>query len=177
MAYPLTERTLGPATLAKLVKYAATAKRYGIARAYTTAVEARRAGISLSLAYALVEQETWNGKNVFGHDPTSSIPRAWRGTYVTAEKYRYYKGRRPRYGMQGVGPLQLTWYAIQDKADRLGGCHVPKYNLRVGFATLAALIRTYGYAGGVRRYNGSGAAAEAYSRSVRTRAVKWRGRL
>lgn len=157
--------------------YARKAKKYGMQNSLRVVLEARRAGIPVSLGFAMVEQETGRALNIFGHDPTSSIPNSWKGTGVTLAKYHYYKVRRGRYGMQGVGPLQLTWWQTQDTADRLGGCYKTAYNLRVGFSTLAALIRQHGYARGIERYNGSGPAAVAYSKSVRARADKWHRRL
>lgn len=155
------------------VLLARKAKRYGMQNSLRIVIEAKRAGIPVSLGFALAEQETGTGANIFGHDPT-----IYAGAGVVTEaKYKAYRRRRGHSLMQGVGPLQLTWWATQDAADRLGGCWIPKYNLRVGFSTLAALIRQYGYAKGIERYNGAGPAAVAYSKSVRARADKWHGRL
>lgn len=128
--------------------------------------EADRAGIALSLACSILMQESNGGDNVFGHDPTLSIPVRWRGTQVNRVKYLYYKLRRSRYGMQGVGPLQLTWYATQDAADKAGGCHKPEINMRIGFKQLADNIRLHGQRDGIKAYNGSGAAADAYATTV-----------
>ncbi len=75
--------------------------------------------------------------------------------------------------MQGVGPAQLTWYETQDYADAHGGCWVPRVNIRVAFQTLAENIKRYGYATGIERYNGSGAAAQQYSRDVRAGQQHW----
>jgi hypothetical protein len=155
------------------VLLARKAKKYGMQNSLRIVIEAKRAGIPVSLGFALAEQETLNGANIFGHDRTIF---AGAGT-VTKAKYLAYKRRRGRSLMQGVGPLQLTWWETQDAADRLGGCWMPKYNLRVGFSTLAALIRQYGYVKGCQRYNGSGPAAVAYSKSLRARQDKWHRRL
>lgn len=159
------------------LKYAAILARHGMNYPLATVLRARDAGIPISLAAALNEQETGNARNVFGHDPTTSIPRSWMGGKVTLRRYRSYKARRAQHGMQGVGPLQLTWWQTQDLADRLGGCHKPGINMRVGYATLAANIRALGYAKGIERYNGSGPRAVAYSKSVRAKARKWHNRL
>lgn len=156
--------------------YARRAKRYGMQNSLRIVIEAKRASIPISLGFALAEQETGKAINEFGHDPTRSIPDSWKGTTVTRTKYRYYKAHR-RFGYQGVGPLQLTWGPTQDVADRLGGCYKPAYNFRVGFATLAALIKTYGMWAGVSRYNGAGSAARAYANSVISRMHKWHRRL
>jgi hypothetical protein len=79
--------------------------------------------------------------------------------------------------MQGVGPAQLTWYSLQDEADRRGGCWVPEHNIAVAFSHLAQLIRAHGVTDGLARYNGSGPAAVAYSRDVRAKRDAWRRRL
>ncbi len=165
-----------PAQLRSDLRYARIAKRCGMQNSLRTAWEARAAGVSPSLAFAMVEQESGDGANVFGHDDS-----IYRGAgKITKAKYFAYKRQRGPFGhggMQGVGPLQLTWYSIQDAADSLGGCHLPKHNLRQGFRTLAELIRVYGHADGIRRYNGSGPAADAYSHSVQKREQKWHKRF
>ena len=130
--------------------------------------EAQRAGIPISLGYALIETES-GFRNVFGHDPTIFVGAG----EVTKDKYLAYKRQRGTRHMQGVGPAQLTWWATQDAADRLGGCWRPKYNIRVAFKTLADNIHTYGKVVGIERYNGTGPAAVRYSQIVRGRADKW----
>lgn len=155
--------------------YASIASGYGIDNSLRAFWEARRAGISPSLAAAILEQES-GGQNVFGHDPTIFIGAG----EVTKAKYLAYRERRRASGnrlMQGVGPMQLTWWEFQDGADRLGGAWVVKYNLRYGYGRLADLTNRYGTWEGVERYNGSGAAAVAYRRSVKTRYDKWHNRL
>jgi hypothetical protein len=117
-------------------------------------MEARDAGLSQSLGLALRTQETGikGDGNVFGHDPTIFVgghDKRHNKTYtkVTKTAYLAYKAQRgPRGGggMQGVGPLQLTYYTFQDEADRLGGCWVAAVNYRVGFRDLAHLIRMTG---------------------------------
>lgn len=165
------------------MKYALIAKRYGMKNSLRTAWEARDAGIKASLGYALVEQETGNGANVWGHDPTIFIGgydaahhKHW-GPYLTEAAYRAYKHQRGTTRMQGVGPLQLTWYSTQDAADHLGGCWAVKYNLRIGFHALHSLIQAHGLVAGIARYNGSGPQAAAYSVSVRAKEKKWHRRL
>jgi hypothetical protein len=158
------------------LKVAARAKRHGMHHAVKIAQEARAAGIPYDLAYAMAEQESTSARNVFGSDPTIFVGA---GT-VTKKKYRAYRTLRRASGnrlMQGVGPLQLTWWEFQDEADSLGGCWRPRINFRVGFRRLRALIKAHGTAEGIRRYNGSGPRAVAYSVSVRQKREKWRKRL
>jgi peptidoglycan hydrolase-like protein with peptidoglycan-binding domain len=148
----------------------------GILRPHAVVEEAGRAGLRLPLAIAMLEKESGGGRNVFGHDPTIF---AGAGE-VTRARYADYKRRRVASGnrqMQGVGPCQLTWWEFQDTADREGGCWRPEVNMRVGFRHLAALVKQNGEADGARRYNGSGPAAEAYSRDLLARARAWEAKL
>ncbi len=148
----------------------------GVLRPQAVVEEAKRAGLRLPLACALLEKESGGGRNVFGHDPTIFVGAG----EVTRAKYREYKKRRVGSGnthMQGVGPCQLTWWEFQDTADREGGCWRPEVNMRVGFRHLVALIKQHGEADGARRYNGSGDAAEAYSRDLLAKSKVWDAKL
>jgi hypothetical protein len=157
----------------------AVMKRGGIVYPKTTLriarkVNKRHGHMPLSLACAILEQETGGGHNVFGHDPVRSIV----GGRVTRARYAYYKARRKAgMGMQGVGPTQLTWYEFQDEADRLGGCWRQNINQYVGLTHCAMQIRAHGARAGIAAYNGTGAAAESYARTVQERARKWHNRL
>lgn len=134
-------------------------------------------GLALSYCCALVEKES-GFRNVFGHDPTRAIPSSWMGTRVTRAKYLYYKSRRKLgYGMQGVGPCQLTWYAFQDQADSLGGCHKPYPNMCVAFKNMKDLIAAHGVERGAAAYNGAGPAADAYGKDFVNKARVWHERL
>lgn len=148
------------------------AKHHGANYSLRIVLEARRARIPVSLGFALVQQES-AFQNIFGHDPTIY---AGAGA-VTREKYTEYKRERGESRMQGVGPVQLTWWSYQDAADELGGCWRPEFSIRVGFGILAGLIRAHGYVDGVAAYNGAGPAAERYSRQVRALAAVWHQRL
>jgi hypothetical protein len=166
-------------------RYAAIAKSHGLQNSLRALWEAREVGISPSLALAMLEQESM-GKNLWGHDPTIFIGgrdtrngKSW-GPVVNRKAYEEYRRQRRASGnrlMQGVGPLQLTWWEFQDGADKLGGAWLPKYNLRYGYGRLAKLIEEHGIWDGVRRYNGSGPNAEAYKQSVKARTSKWHTRL
>lgn len=149
-------------------------RRHGIVYPWRTYYAAKRAGLGLALAAAVLDKESGGGHNVFGHDPVKCGPV---GGAVTKDRYLAYKKNRPSCGMQGVGPVQLTYYTLQDWADAKGGCWRPYVNMLVGFSHLRMLIHKYGDADGIRRYNGLGPAAEAYSRWVRDRAAVWRQRL
>lgn len=124
---------------------------------------ADRWNLPLSYALATLELESGRGRNVFGHDNTSSIPNRWKGKRVTLLRYLVYKRNRGSKGQQGVGPMQLTSLFLQDKADRRGGCRKASHNMSVGFEFLYGLTHTFGKWDGARRYNGSGDAARDYA--------------
>ena len=135
--------------------------------------EAKRAGLPLELACALLEKESAGGHNVYGHDPAifEGRGKVTRGNYAQYKHQRVAGGNR---SMQGVGPCQLTWWELQDAADAQGGCWRPEINMRVGFAHLAELIKRYGDSDGARRYNGSGDDAEAYSADLLAKSRRWK---
>lgn len=159
------------------IALARKAKRKGMSNSLRIVVEAERAGIPISLAFAMIEQESSTGRNIWGGDPapnggTSNMHQQ----IVTKNRYKRYRdarGSRGQGGMQGVGPMQLTWWEFQDMADRRGGCWVPKHNIATGFSLLAGLIRQHGRHDGVKMYNGSGAAAERYAASVLSKQKHW----
>lgn len=158
------------------------AKAWGMQNSLRIIIEARRAGLPPSLAFAVIEQESGNGANVFGHDPPpNGLTGGWGGVAVTEKRYRAYKstrGARGLGGMQGVGPAQLTWYELQDKADALGGAWIPRHNIRVAFEHLAALIEQHGSRWlGIKAYNGAGPVADRYVVQVTEKQAAWHKRL
>ena len=148
----------------------------GIVDPQTAFAEAHRAGLALPLACAVLEKASDGGRNVFGMQHS-----IFRGAgAVTEAKYRAYKRQREESGntrMQGVGPCQLTWWELQDDADREGGCWRPEINMRVGFRHLADLVKTHGEADGCRVYYGTGAAAGADAQDLVAKARGWERRL
>lgn len=146
-------------------------ERHGIVIPRIAYGEAERAGLELAVACAFLMQESGGGRNVFGHDPTIY---AGAGT-VTKTKYLAYKTLRKQTGkMQGVGPMQLTWFSYQDAADRMGGCWNPTLNVREGFELVAGYIKGAGLWKGAYDYNGSGPAAVNYANSVAHLVAVWR---
>lgn len=151
-------------------------------RAYTNGIkvpyQAMKAsdatGVPFHVLCAFLEQESSGGENVFGHDPTI-FAGAGR---VTKKKYLAYKKQRDadltHRKMQGVGPMQLTWYEFQDRADLLGGCWRPYINILVG----AQLLKEYKDSGKTwaevaTRYNGS----SDYGKEVAYKITKWKSKL
>jgi hypothetical protein len=136
---------------------------------------ARAYGVPISLAFALFEHES-GFRKVFGHDP-SIYAGAGPVTRVKYLAYRTARRASHNRAMQGVGEGQLTWWQTQDQADALGGCWTADANVRVALMTLAAQIHAHGEVAGIARYNGTGPAADAYSRVVRANAAIWHARL
>lgn len=136
-----------------------------------------RHSLPRSLGFALIQHES-GFRNIFGHDPTRSVPARLMGRAVTKARYLAYRVKRKLgLGMQGVGPGQLTWWQTQDYADSKGGCWRFEVNVDVAIETLAARIREFGYVKGIERYNGSGAAAVLYSKVVRGINDQWHRRF
>lgn len=158
---------------AKDVHLIAQLKKCGVLLPQPCLQASKKTGLELALGASLLQQESAGGENVFGHDPTIFVGA---GVVTKAKylKYRAQRGPTGRGGMQGVGPCQLTWYAFQDEADRLGGCWLPLPNMLVGFGDMATLVRKYGLHGGVAAYNGSGAAASRYADEVLARLPGYR---
>lgn len=125
------------------------AKRHGAKSSLRIVYEARKAGIPISLAFALVQQES-GFRNVFGHD--SGGP--FKGEPVTHEKVKALLNHVAAGGVSnGVGLTQLTWPGYIKEAEHLGGAHIPKNQLRVGFNALARNIHAHGEVGGLATYN------------------------
>lgn len=170
-----TGRSVGGATAAfakpGVSRPAQIAAAHGLGFAEIAVQEGAAAGIPVALAFAMLEQES-GGRNVYGHDAVRNP--AVKGGPVTKANYAAYKADRKRgLGMQGVGPLQLTWWATQDKADAMGGCWRPRINIRCGFQTLKADIDAHGEVAGIAAYNGSGPKAAQYSLAVRAKRDAW----
>jgi hypothetical protein len=145
----------------------------------TIVAEARRFGVPVALVCAVIDVES-GFTNVFGHDkvrnPIKSPPRPAPDRGVTPELYaEYNRHRKLGEGSQGVGPMQLTFFTLQDEADALGGCFHPQINIHVGVKHLAGLIRAHGLRDGVQRYNG--ARGHAYADLVLARRAVWEQRL
>lgn len=158
----------------------------GIIMPGTVVAVAEDVGIPVWVGCSFLEMESGGGRNVYGHDVyADGTPKPfWGHGVVTEQNYKAYKierdlavrepARFPHLGrrMQGVGPMQLTWWEFQDRADDLGGCWRAVNNIRVGFELLAEYRR-----GGQRtwrevavKYNGS----EAYGDRMVPLFREWR---
>lgn len=126
---------------------------------------------------AFLMQETNGGHNIYGHDVrlvgTTKVPQPFYGFgEVTQANYAIYKIERdrllnePGYGYrrsQGVGPMQLTYWSIQDAADGAGGCWQPWANISIGMK----FIRDY--------YKAARAAGMNDTQAWHRAALKWNG--
>jgi hypothetical protein len=137
----------------------------------------------VSLGCALVHQESWF-RNIFGCDFGSRW--TWEPPYcqVVVTKNRVQKlieNFESGGGQNGVGLTQLTSREFIYEAEKLGGAHLPRNQLIVGYKLLAGLIRSYGYYGGVGAYNaGPGnrmAVRWTYTKSVEDKHNLWIARL
>jgi hypothetical protein len=148
----------------------------GIANAEDVVAAAHSRGVPLSVACAMLDQES-HGANVFGHDPVRRGQVV--GGRVTRARYARYKFLRRRgYGNQGVGPCQLTSPGLQDAADRLGGCWKPLHNMEVGFSFLVSLKHEFGsWQLAFQHYNGAGPAAVAYGQRADADRLRWHDRF
>lgn len=145
-------------------------KRAGVRSPKLVIDEAKRANLPLHYALAMLEKETGvPQQNIFGCDHGPG--RAFCHEKVT--KARVEALIRSNYA-NGVGWTQLTYKPFVVKAQVLGGAHLPKYQMRVGFQVLKDNISRLGVQQGFRAYNGSGPAAEAYGRDAVAKAAKWR---
>lgn len=144
------------------------AYKNGINNPYMALRASQKAGLPYAVMCAVLEKESAGGDNVFGHDPT-----IFQGAgKVTKSKYLAYLAERKRTGkMQGVGPMQLTWWEFQDEADRRGGCWKPHINMVVGAELLHKYWNIYGNWEKVGTvYNGSA----DYGRDFAAKLLKWR---
>lgn len=153
-----------PYSLARMAR----ARKHGIRMPFRAWRAAQATGVPYAVVCAFLMQETSGGQNIFGHDPTIFVGAG----QVTKPKYLAYRAkRRAGGGMQGVGPMQLTWWEFQDEADAAGGCWKPYVNILVGCRLLARYRDTgASWHEVARRYNG----AEAYADQMDRRFDDWR---
>jgi hypothetical protein len=150
----------------------------GIQRAEDVIPLAAAAHLDLAAACAMLQMESAGGFNCWGHDGVDTGGCYVKGAPVTQVDYLKYKARRAQIGCQGVGPCQLTYYALQDQADAIGpGCWDWTCNVKVGFGVLANNIRAFGLRAGFARYNGSGPAADAYATKAMAKYLTWQARI
>lgn len=140
-------------------------------------------GLWISTAAALVEQES-GGKNLFGCD--------WGGKWTNVPPYCQVLVTRERVqalirninnggGQNGVGLTQLTSLGYVMEAERMGGAHIVRYQMRVGFKVLNDNINDMGFQPGASAYNaGRGnwrAVYKTYGAELVAKQDAWQRRL
>lgn len=135
-------------------------------------VQAAVTGCPLEHAAVLLELESSGGRNVFSapKDPRGMA----RGSLVTEETYALYLSRRAEAGPQGVGPMQLTWPALQDAADARGGAWRPEINVRVGLEVFASHLRRDSARDAYSRWNTGKPGSSSYAARALELLPGWR---
>lgn len=145
-------------------------RKRGVKQPVVVIDEARRADILVASALAMLEMETGiPQRNIFGCDHGAGV--AFCHEDVTKE--RVAKLLASSYS-NGVGWTQLTYRPFVVQADREGGAHIPRFQMRVGFSILRSNFDRYGSLHEMyRAYNGTGSAAEAYASRALSLRSKW----
>lgn len=134
--------------------------------------EARRAGLQLNHALAMLEKEAGiPQRNIFGCDYGPGLLYCHAKVTKARVKALIASGRA-----QGVGWTQLTYQAFVQAAQDMGGAWKPRFQMREGFKILAGLLNAYGEEAGAARYNGTGPGADAYGRDFAIKSSAWRRR-
>lgn len=167
-----------PATATSSKRLSGMVKRAGGSFGPVIVAEARREGLPLALALALVEQES-GFRNIFGCDlgPRESAP--WCHQEVTKERVKELIQHVKRGGVSnGVGLTQLTSIGFIRQAQAEGGAHKVEVQCRIGFRLLHGLIERHGERVGIGAYNGGeGNPNLDYADSVLALKAKWQGRI
>ena len=140
--------------------------------------EAKREGLALALALALVDQES-GFKNIFGCDLGPQETAPWCHQDVTKERVgALIKHVKAGGTSNGVGLTQLTSIGFIQQAQAAGGAHKPQAQCRVGFQLLHDLIERHGERAGIGAYNGGeGNPNLDYADSVLELKAKWQSRI
>jgi murein DD-endopeptidase MepM/ murein hydrolase activator NlpD len=141
--------------------------------------EAKANKLPVSLVCAVLDKES-DFQNIYGRDngrnPNPIRSPRGAGLVCTEANYKeYLRHRKSGKDANGVGPMQLTSPSFQERADKLGGCWKVGPNIAIGCAVLREKIDAAGsLRKGVRNYNGSGPAAEAYATDLLKIQATWR---
>lgn len=148
-------------------------RKHGVRRGYPKVIirEARREKVPLSWALALVDQES-AFQNIFGGDH-GNLQHDDRPPYyhvpVTSSRVKaLLRYVAQGHASNGVGPTQLTSVGYIVLAEREGGAHRPKINVRVGLRVLKAKCGG-DYENRAWLFNG----APAYQQQIEGKQRKW----
>src|SRR5215204_988155 len=143
-------------------------------------------GLFVSTAAALVEKES-GGKNIFGCD----FGERWITdppfcqVAVTRERVKRlidnFHLPPPGIGANGIGVTQLTSMDLVEEAEGMGGAHLLRHQMRVGFGLLNRLIALFGWPEGAAAYNaGPGnllSVMDTYGADMARKERQWAQRL
>jgi hypothetical protein len=140
--------------------------------------EAKREGVQLALALALVEQES-TFRNIFGCDLGKRDTAPWCHQPVTRERVKELIAFVEGGGISnGVGLTQLTSIGLIRQAEAEGGAHKVEAQCRVGFRFLHGLIERNHERAGIGAYNTNEAHPNLkYADSVLALRGKWQARI
>lgn len=140
-------------------------------------------GLYLSTACALIEKES-AGRNLFGGDwgpRWTTVPPYCQVAVTEARVKALIRNINSGGGQNGVGLTQLTSIGLVKEAERLGGAHLPRFQMRVGFRYLNSLIAQLGWPAGAAAYNaGAGnwrAVIDTYGADLARKEREWAARL
>ena len=153
----------------------------GLQHATALVAAARRAGLPLHIAAALIEKES-GGRNVYGGDAGGKFSQTPR-LPVTASNYaEFTKAVAAGHRSNGVGPAQITYPAYFPQAGREGlKLWEPEDNMAFGFRIFAANLAACGgridEAGVLFNSGNLRAGVTTYGRDLVARSAAWLDRL
>jgi hypothetical protein len=143
-------------------------------------------GLFVSTAAALVEKES-GGKNIFGCDfgERFTTDPPFCQVEVTKERVKRlidnFHQPPPGIGANGIGVTQLTSMSLVEAAEGMGGAHLVRHQMRVGFGHLNRLIALFGWPEGAAAYNaGPGnllSVMDTYGADMARKERQWAQRL
>jgi len=143
-------------------------------------------GLFVSTAAALVEKES-GGKNIFGCDfgERFTTDPPYCQVAVTEERVKKLIANfhlpPPGIGANGIGVTQLTSMDLVEEAEGMGGAHLLRHQMRVGFGLLNRLIALFGWPEGAAAYNaGPGnllSVMDTYGADMARKERQWAQRL
>jgi hypothetical protein len=143
-------------------------------------------GLFVSTAAALVEKES-GGKNLFGCDFGERwiTDPPYCQVAVTEERVKKlidnYHQPPAGIGANGVGVSQITTMELVEEAEAMGGAHLVRHQMRVGFRYLNRLIALLGWPEGAAAYNaGPGnflSVMDTYGADMSKKEREWAERL
>ena len=143
-------------------------------------------GLFISTAAALVEKES-GGKNIFGCDfgERFTTDPPFCQVAVTKERVKSlidnFHQPPPGIGANGIGVTQITSMDLVEAAEGMGGAHLVRHQMRVGFRYLNRLIALFGWPEGAAAYNaGPGnllSVMDTYGADMARKERQWAQRL